>query len=452
MARDASGGSPQPLLRRLDAIAIIVGIVVGAGIFKTPSMVAGVTGDAGWAIVAWALGALVSLAGALCYAELATTYPHAGGDYHFLTRAWGRDLSFLYAWARATVINTGSIALLAFVFGDYMSKIIPLGAASGALWAAIIVIILTAVNITGLKASSRTQNLLTIVEVGGLVAVAIAGFMATPATPTPAAFSSTPAMGLFGLSMVFVLLTYGGWNEAAYISAELKGGRRAIVPVLITSLAILAVIYVIVNIALLHGLGLKGLADSKAAGADIMERAFGLRGAQLVSLFVAIAALTSINATMIVGGRTNYAMGRDWSALRFMGGWHAERGTPRMALLVQGAIALALVGFGALQHDGFESMVEFTAPVFWTFLLLVGLALFRLRAKDARAERPFRVPLYPITPIVFCLACAWLAYSSITYAASRNAVHVSLIVMAVGVAALLITRLRRNPSQRAAAD
>jgi amino acid transporter len=452
MNQDASGGSPQPLLRRLDAIAIIVGIVVGAGIFKTPSMVAGVTGDAGWAIVAWALGALVSLAGALCYAELATTYPHAGGDYHFLTRAWGRDLSFLYAWARATVINTGSIALLAFVFGDYMSKIIPLGAASGALWAAVIVIVLTTVNITGLKASSRTQNLLTIVEVGGLVAVAIAGFLATPAAPTPAAFSSNPAIGLFGLSMVFVLLTYGGWNEAAYISAELKGGRRAIVPVLITSLAILAVVYIVVNIALIHGLGLKGLADSKAAGADVMERAFGLRGAQLVSLFVAIAALTSINATMIVGARTNYAMGRDWSALRFMGGWHAERGTPRMALIVQGVIALALIGFGALQHDGFESMVEFTAPVFWTFLLLVGLALFRLRAKDARAERPFRVPLYPITPIVFCLACTWLAYSSITYAASRNAVHISLIVMAVGVVALLITRLRRRPPARAAAD
>ena len=121
-------------------------------------MVAGVTGDAGWVIVAWALGALVSLAGALCYAELATTYPHAGGDYHFLTRAWGRTSSFLYAWARATVINTGSIALLAFVFGDYMSNIVPLGPASGALWAALIVIVLTAVNIAGLKASARTQN------------------------------------------------------------------------------------------------------------------------------------------------------------------------------------------------------------------------------------------------------------------------------------------------------
>ncbi|GIK87162.1 MAG: amino acid transporter [Betaproteobacteria bacterium] len=438
-------GAPQPLLGRADAIAIIVGIVIGAGIFKTPSMVAGVTGDVGWLVVAWLLGAVVSLAGALCYAELATTYPHAGGDYHFLTRAWGRHASFLYAWARATVINTGAIALLAFVFGDYMQKVAPLGVAGGAVWGAAIVIALTAINIAGLKASAGTQKLLTVVEVLGLVAIGIAGFMAPAAASAAPAFSSSPPLGLFGLAMVFVLLTYGGWNEAAYISAELRGGRRAIVSVIVWSLAIIAAVYLVVNLALLHGLGLKGLADSKAAGADVMQLVFGTAGAQALALFVAIAALTSINATMIVGARTNYAMGRDWTALRFMGGWHASRGTPVAAFVVQGAVALALVAFGALQHDGFEAMVEFTAPVFWGFLFLVGVALFILRAKDAGAERPFRVPLYPLTPIVFCAACAWLCYSSVTYAMSRNAVHVSLIVMAVGVVALLITGAKRAP-------
>ena len=382
--------APQRLLSRVDAIGIIVGIVIGAGIYKTPSMVAGVTGDAGWLAVAWILGAVVSLAGALCYAELSTTWPHAGGDYHFLTRAWGRQASFLYAWARATVINTGSIALLAFVFGDYMAKVVPLGPAGGAMWAALIVVVLTVVNIAGLRASAQAQNWLTIFEVAGLVAVAVAGFLAPPVAPAAAgaaAFSSTPPPGMFGLAMVFVLLTYGGWNEAAYISAELKGGRRAIVPVLVVSLAILAGVYLLVNLALLSGLGLRGLADSKAAGADVMARAFGETGAKALSLFVAVAALTSINATMIVGARTNYALGRDWPALRFMGGWHATRGTPVAALLVQGAIALALVAFGALQQDGFEAMVEFTAPVFWTFLLLVGLALFRLRATDRAAAK-----------------------------------------------------------------
>ncbi len=443
--------APRRLLRAADAVAIIVGIVVGAGIFKTPSMVAGVTGDVGWLFVAWVLGAIVSLAGALCYAELATAYPHAGGDYHFLTRAFGRHTSFLYAWARSTVINSGSIALLAFVFGDYMSTVLSLGPASGALWAAAIVVALTLLNIAGLRASAGTQNLLTVIEVCGLLAAAVAGFLAPPvAAATPAAFTTTPALGLFGLAMVFVLLTYGGWNEAAYISAELAGGRRAIVSALVVSLAIIAAVYLLVNLALLSGLGLKGLTESKAAGVEVMARAFGPLGGKVLGLFVAIAALTSINATMIVGARTNYAMARDWPALRFMGGWHAERGTPVAAFLVQGAIALALVGFGALQHDGFEAMVEFTAPVFWSFLLLVGVALFVLRARDGDAERPFRVPLFPLTPIVFCAACAWLAYSSITYAASRNAVHVSLLVMAVGVAAMLLAR--RSAVHRAAAD
>jgi amino acid transporter len=245
---------------------------------------------------------------------------------------------------------------------------------------------------------------------------------------------------MFGLAMVFVLLTYGGWNEAAYVSAELRGGQRAILSVLVASLAIIVVAYLGVNLALLHGLGLKGLAESKAPGADVMVGAAGPLGTQLIALFVAIAALTSINATMIVGARTNYAMARDWPLLRFMGGWHASRGTPSAAFVVQGLIALALVGFGALQHDGFEAMVEFTAPVFWTFLFLVGAAVFVLRAKDGQAPRPFRIPLYPFTPIVFCAACAWLAWSSITYAASRSAVHVSLIVMATGVVAWLVTR------------
>ena len=432
------------LLRRRDAIAIVVGIVVGAGIFKTPSMVAGVTGDIGWMMAAWVLGAAISLAGALCYAEMAAAYRHVGGDYHYLTRAYGRHVSFLYAWARATVINPGAIALLAFVFGEYMARVIPLGNMGAAWWAATIVIVLTLLNVAGLRASARAQNVLTVIEVTGLAAVVVAGFYAAAGGPAdPAPFSTSPPLGMLGLAMVFVLLTYGGWNEAAYIAAELKGGRRAIVTVLVVSIAIIAAAYVAVNAALLHGLALKGLAESKAPAADVMQRAFGTLGGQGIALLVAIAALTSINATMIVGARTNYAMARDWTALRFMGGWHSGRGTPSVAHLVQGAISLALVAFGALQHDGFEAMVEFTAPVFWSFLFLVGVALFVLRARDGQTERPYRVPLFPLTPIVFCLACAWLAWSSVAYAASRDAVHVSLLVMAAGAVALLVTRRAR---------
>jgi APA family basic amino acid/polyamine antiporter len=436
----------EKLLSPIGAIAIIVGIVIGAGIFKTPSMVAGITGDVGWALTIWVAGALISLMGALCYAELATTYPHAGGDYHFLTRAYGKNVSFLYGWAKAMVINTGSIALLAFVFGDYMTKVLPLGANSTIYWAALIVIVLTFINLIGIHASAKIQTFLTILEVLGLVAIIVAGFgmfgNPLPAVDNPPLFSSNPQLGMLGLGMVFVLLTFGGWNESAYISAELKGTSKTIVTVIVASLAVITVVYLLVNLALIHGLGLKALSSSKAAPADLLGLAFGPLGEKLLGLFVAIAALTSINATMIVGARTNYAMGEDWQGLSKMGRWESSRGSPSFAYLVQGVISLALVGFGALQSDGFEAMVEFTAPVFWIFLFLVGLGLFILRYKD-QTVRPFKVPLYPITPLIFCASCAYLAYSSITYAHSKGAVAISMYVMIAGVVALIFLRMKK---------
>ncbi|MEY4113071.1 MAG: hypothetical protein RL082_1576 [Pseudomonadota bacterium] len=442
----SSSASPLRLLSPLGAVAIIVGIVIGAGIFKTPAMVAGITGDVGWAITIWVAGALISLMGALCYAELATLYPHAGGDYHFLTRAYGKNVSFLYGWAKAMVINTGSIALLAFVFGDYMSKVLPLGTNSTIYWAFLIVITLTLINLIGIHASAGIQTILTILEVCGLLAIIIAGFSIfgnpLPAVNNPPLFSSNPQLGMLGLGMVFVLLTFGGWNESAYISAELKGTSKTIVSVIVISLLVITVIYLLVNLALINGLGLKALASSKAAPADLLGLAFGPLGEKLLGLFVAVAALTSINATMIVGARTNFAMGEDWKGLSKMGHWESSRGSPSFAFLVQGVISLALVGFGALQSDGFEAMVEFTAPVFWIFLFLVGVGLFILRFKD-RATRPFSVPLYPITPLIFCASCAYLAYSSITYAHSKGAAAISLYVMIAGLIALLILRLRK---------
>jgi amino acid transporter len=436
----------EKLLSPIGAVAIIVGIVIGAGIFKTPSMVAGITGDVGWALTIWVAGALISLMGALCYAELATTYPHAGGDYHFLTRAYGKNVSFLYGWAKAMVINTGSIALLAFVFGDYMSKVLPLGANSTIYWAALIVIALTLINLIGIHASAKIQTLLTILEVLGLVAIIVAGFgifgNPLPTVDNPPMFSNNPQLGMLGLGMVFVLLTFGGWNESAYISAELKGTSKTIVTVIVASLAVITVVYLLVNLALINGLGLKALASSKAAPADLLGLAFGPLGEKLLGLFVAIAALTSINATMIVGARTNYAMGEDWQGLKKMSHWESSRGSPSFAYLVQGMISLALVGFGAMQSDGFEAMVEFTAPVFWIFLFLVGLGLFILRYKDD-AVRPFKVPLYPITPLIFCASCGYLAYSSIMYAHSKGAVAISMYVMIAGVVALIFLRLKK---------
>ena len=444
MTTTTPSGRPQQTLSVADAIAIIVGIVIGAGVFTLPSLAAANAGSEKVFIAAWIAGGVISLIGALCYAELATAFPSAGGDYHFLTRAYGRYVSFLFAWARVAVITTGSITFLAFVFGDYASRLLPLGAYGTSIYAAALVLALTTINIAGIRKSATTQNWLTALEVGGLLIVIVAGLFvavpaAAPAVTAPANSGSTIWTPGLGLMMVFVLLTYGGWNEAAYISAEVKGDRRNMVRALVFSILLITVLYVLANFAYLRGLGLEGTAKSQAVAADLLARAWGHTGAQLISVMVAIAAITSANATVIVGARSTYALGLDWPLLGRLGRWNERSGTPTLALLVQGTVALALVALGTLTREGLRTMVDFTAPVFWFFFLLAGASLVVLRIREPGATRPFKVPLYPVTPVVFCFTSAYLLYSSLAYTGVGALVGVA--VLAVG-AILLAVNLR----------
>ena len=244
------------------------------------------------------------------------------------------------------------------------------------------------------------------------------------------------------MAMVFVLLTYGGWNEAAYVSAEVKDGRRNMVRALVFSIFVITLLYLLVTWAYWRGLGLEGMAKSEALAADLLRKAFGPVGEKAMAVLVAIAALTSINATMIVGARTSYAVGRDWPVLDKLAYWDGARGTPANAMHLQNIAALLLVLLGAWKGSGFRSMVEFTAPVFWLFFLLTGLALFVLRRQQPEAERPFRVPLYPVLPAIFCATCAYMLWSSLSYVYSQslggiNAAWIGVAVLAIGAVVLL---------------
>jgi amino acid transporter len=432
---------PKPALSMFDAVALIVGIVVGAGIFRTPSLVAGNAGGIEAFITAWVLGGVVSLVGALCYAELTTAFPSAGGDYHFLVRAFGKRLAFLFAWARMSVIQTGSVALLAFIFGDYISQIYSLGEYSSVIYAVLAVTVLTGINIIGLKSGTGTQKLLTTAEVLGVVLIIIAGFFFTPGSDqtTAVAAADSTAAASFGLTMVFVLLTFGGWNEAAYISAELrtgKTGKRRMAKALILGIVIITILYLLVNFAYLNALGLAGVARSEAVAGDLMRVAFGETGVVLIAVLVAVSALTSANATIFTGARTNYAMGRDFPVFAPLGRWNDNASAPVNAFIVQGLISLALVCLGLLTRKGFETIVEYTAPVFWFFFLLVGISLFVLRRREPDANRPFRVPLYPLTPLVFCLTSAYLLYSSLAYTGWGAFVGVGVLL--VGALLLIV--------------
>lgn len=447
MSTPESAAVPRQTLSVTDACAMIVGLIVGAGIFGTPSIVAGAVGGEATLYAVWIAGGLFSIIGALCYAELATAFPSAGGEYHFLQRAFGRSLAFLYGWARMTVIVAGSIAVFAYLFGDYMTRVISFGAYSSSIWAALVVLVLTVVNYRGIREGKATQNVFTVLEVGGLVLIVVAGlfFAAPPQAVAPVAADAAQPwyMGAgIGSAMIFVLFTYGGWNDAAYISAEVRDRDRNMARALLLAIGIVTLLYVLVNAAYLKGLGYAAMARSDAVAADLLKAVWGTTGEKLIAVMIAIAALTSVNGSIIVGARSNYALGRDWPMLGYLGRWHEASGSPRNAMVVQGVIALALVGFGALQNSGFKSLVEYSLPVFWGFFLLTGVALFVLRVKAPEATRPFRVPFYPLLPAVFVLMCAYLLYSSLAYHGTHALV--GLGVLAVGAVVLLIARISKN--------
>jgi len=432
---------PKPLLSLWDGIVLICGMVIGAGIFKAPSIVAGNVGSNWEFIAAWALGGAVSLCGALVYAELAARYPDTGGEYAFLSRGLGRGVAFVFAWSRMTVIQTGAIAAVAFVFGDYASEMLRLGDKSSAIYAGIGVVALTVLNVVGTRESKTLQTVMQVALFAGLAFIALAGFLAgAPAKPAPAGQS-----GSFGLAMIFVLLTYGGWNEAAYLSGEVRDPRRNMIRILVGGILALTLIYLLVNLGYLAALGLGGMKESKAVAADVVRLVAGDKGAILLALIVCLAALTTINAAIFTGARTTYSLGRDFAALRLLGNWRESGSTPANALILQGAFALILVIASSITPDGFTAMVAYTSPVFWTFFLLTAITLFVFRARSAEAP-PFRVPLYPVIPAAFCAACIYMLYSSINYVRFAVdfgvAVFAGLAIMAAGIPIYFLVRNR----------
>jgi len=430
----------------MDATVVLVGVVIGIGIFGFPPLVAQHAGSEAMYIGLWCAGGLVMLVGALCYAELGSAYPGAGGEYLYLTRAWGPRVGLMFAWARCTVIQTGAIAVVAYIYGDYAQRLMPLGAHGPALHAAISVVALTALNVIGTKHSKRLQWVFTVLTLLALGAVLIASLSTTTDSTAldaaPAAVAGNPA-GLLGMGMVFVLLTYGGWNEAAYLSGELRNPGRNMSRVLLIGTAVVTGAYVLTNLALLEIFGLQGLRDTPALGADVMQLAAGPYAAALLSLMICATALSTINGTIITGARVYYALGRDVPRLRALSGWSARNATPVAALLAQGAITLALVALGAFSQNSVQTMVAYTAPVFWIFMLLVAASVWRLRQIDPDRARPFRVPLYPLPPLLLALTCAGLVYSSAVYAGAGALI--GLAVLAAGVPMLRLLKPARLP-------
>jgi len=273
--------------------------------------------------------------------------------------------------------------------------------------------------------------------------VVIAGLWLAPAgeATTP----PKPSFAAFGLALVFVLLTYGGWSEAAYLSGDLQDVQRNMVRMLVIATAVITLIYVLLNLAYLNVLGLDGIRKSSAVGADAVRKVAGSHGAIALALVICCAALSALNGTIFTGARLYRAVGNDLPMLKRLGLDASRGGSPTVAFAAQGAVAMSLIVFGAMTRDGFQAMVAYTAPVFWLFLLLVGISYFVLRRREPNHQRPFRAPFYPLIPALFCLTCAYLLYASLAYAGLGALVGVTVLLIGIPVVWLTLPRTSKEP-------
>jgi basic amino acid/polyamine antiporter, APA family len=447
----------QPQLGLWDAVSIIIGIVVGAGIYETPPLVFNNVSGPGVAIGLWALAGLLSLIGALCYAELATTYPRSGGDYVYLTRAYGPLVGFVFGWGQLAVVLTANIGMMAYIFADYAVQLFDFEYARFA-YAATAVILLTLLNVLGVVLGKAAQNVLSAAKVLGLIGIVIAGFCYAPtATTAPAAPTAEMTWQGIALAMVLVFLTYGGWNDAAFVAAELRQ-RRNIARALIVGTLTITAIYLLVNGAYLWCLGFEGARQSKAIATEAVKVTLGDQWARAISGLVMISALGAANGLIFTGSRIYATLGADYGIFARLGRWDRRRGSPVASLLTQAAIALGmivLVGTPAGQdaanrffemlglekakwegRSGFDTLLKCTAPVFWIFFALTALSLFNLRINDRDTPRPFAVPLFPVVPLVFLLTCCYMVYSSVQYAGAFGLVGGSILLLGLPLFAL----------------
>jgi len=423
-----------------DTVSLIVGIVVGTAIFKSPTLVFQNTSDAAQGLLLWVLGGGLSLCGAFCYAELSTSYPGNGGDYRYLSNAYGKWVGFFFAWAQLTAILSGSIAALSYVFGDYAAELFSLESTASVWLAIAAVILITTLNVIGVAVGKSVQNFLNIIKLIGIFSVAMVGiFFFSDAGTEIGDLANENKNPSWGLALVFVMYAYGGWNDAAFVAAEVRDPHRNLPRALIVSILFITIIYLIINVAYLSILGIDGVRASHAPAADAMNKAVGQWGAQAVSLLVMVSCLGALNGMTLSGSRVYALLGEDHRIFRWLGVWDNKAVAPINALLSQALIACLLIltvgtDMGRAGFDialaaislptipweeyfgGFEILVACTAPVFWGFFVLTGLALPVLRFRDPSRQRPFRVPLYPLPVILFCATSTYMLYSSLMYA------------------------------------
>jgi amino acid transporter len=476
---------PERRLTLLDTTSIIVGIIIGSTIFKmspTISYSAGVHTTAAlqhwlqwpvvddanglfWAhvigiVTIWVLGGAIALIGALCYAELATALPQEGGNFVFLTEAYGRSTGLAFAWTELWIVRPGNIGAIAFVAATFALPLLPANAKDmlagrpEAVLAVLFIAALTVVNLLGIQMERWTQNVLTATKVLGLLFVALVALVwLSPEASQPAApvVSATMWLPPWSLAFVFVMFAYGGWSDMPYVAAEVSNPRQNLTRALLLGTGSVLAIYLFLVLACVSGLGLNALYESGNIASAVLERTFGKWGNRAISMLVVISCLGAIHGMLFTGARVFYQLGNEHPLFGWLGKWQTRGEVPARSLLVQSAVTIALVVLFGVNQEAFERLVIFTGPFYWGFICLVVFGLMVLRDRQKLTPDRYRVPLYPLPLVIFCGACLWMAYSGVNYAIEKRPWEGlwAVVVIASGVVLLAIdSRLLRKESDQ----
>jgi APA family basic amino acid/polyamine antiporter len=446
----ASSTGNSGLARRLglfDATLIVMGGIIGAGIFKNPALVAKELHTPALVLGAWAIGGGMALVGAFVYAELAALRPQSGGQYAYLRDAYHPMVAFLYGWTLLLVTQTGGMAAVAVNFASYLHQVSPQLLVSEKLIAVALIALLTVINCFGVRMGSNVQSGLMIAKLAAIVLLIGAGlFLIAPANPSPGQVSPESCGGWKGLmaAMVPVFFAYGGWQTASFISGEMKHPERDLPRGLLIGVVGVITVYLLVTFVCLKGLGVEGLAKSATPASDVMRLALGETGAKIISLGIIVSIAGFLSQGMLTAPRVYYSMARDGVFFKLVGWLHPKNQAPVAAIALQGictAVIAAAVDYG--------NILNFVVAIDLLFFGLTGAALLVFRARQSRATggpaaaRHVRVPGHPFTTTAFVLACWSLAV--VTVVQFHNSAGAGVVILAAGAVVYQFWRVRRAP-------
>jgi basic amino acid/polyamine antiporter, APA family len=440
--------APRVSFRRalgtFDATMLVVGGIIGAGIFINPYLVAQRLSSGGLVLAAWVAGGAIALAGAYAFAELAALFPRAGGQYVYLYHAFHPLVGFLFGWASLLMIQGGGLAAVAITFAQYAlrlsgastERVVPLAVGALAL--------LALVNVLGVKPGSRLLNTLVVLKIAALAAVIGGGLLLAKSAPPLPASAPAPAgasgLAAFGAALIPILFSYGGWQNANVVSEEIRDSRRTLPVALLAGTAIVILVYVLVNVVYLGALGRDGLAATATPAADAVRRLFGPRADRLIAAAIAVSTFGFLDLTLLAPTRIYYAMAKDGLFFPAFARLHRRFQTPVLSIVLQAAWAILLVLTGT-----YADLVDSVVFADWIFFGLTVAALFVFRRRPpATAETgAFHAPGYPVLPALFVAAAALVVWSAIRSNPSRSGVGAGLLAAGVPVY-LLFARRPKN--------